>query len=145
MKKIILCLSCFLSAYVINAQIIPVKNSFQADMAKVIADYPNHFKNLVGELLVENPQSTDYISLLSLKDAEECIVTKYSAACKEIVSWQARMLTTENFDEAEKKFRTIYNSLNNLSVSVDASKLIFKAGYEKPEGVKKFTSSFFTR
>ena len=79
MKKCILVFITLISFCFVSAQIIPVKNPFQTDIAKVIAEYPGHFKNLLGELLVENPQSADYKSLLNLKDAEECIVTKYRA------------------------------------------------------------------
>ena len=144
MKKIILALSGLLTFFILHAQVIPVKNAFQSDIAKVVADYPSHFKTLLGELLVENPQSADYKSLVNLQDAEVCTVTKYSSATKEIFSWQALMLTTDNFEEATQKFRLIFNSLNNLSVQVNDAKIIFKGNFEKPTDVKKFTSVVFS-
>lgn len=142
-KPLLLFLSFISIHFILSAQIIPVKNALQTDLAKVINDYPNHFKNFVGELLVENPQSTDYKSLLVLKGAEECTVTKYSATGKEVYSWQALMLKTESFDEASKKFYALYNSLQNLSVHVASSDFVFKASYERPVEEKKFTSLVF--
>jgi len=142
-KPLLLFISFISIHFILSAQIIPVKNALQTDLAKVIGDYPNHFNNFVGELLVKNPQSTDYKSLLVLKGAEECTVTKYSATGKEVYSWQALMLKTESFDEASKKFNSLYNSLQNLSVHVSSSDFVFKASYERPVEEKKFTSLVF--
>lgn len=131
--------SCFLSA-----QILPVKNAFQTDLANVINEYPNHFKFYLGDQLAKNPQSSDYRCTLTVKDAEECTITQYSAANKEVVSWQAMMRRTENFEAAEKKFHSLYNSMNNLSASIEPGKLIFKGTYLRPTEEKKFTSILFT-
>jgi hypothetical protein len=143
MKKLSLVFLVFLPAYFLSAQLIPVKNSFKADLAKVIGDYPNHFKNLLGEVLEENTQSTDYRSQLKIKDAEECTITRYSATGKEIYSWQALMLKTENFEEAVKKFRSLYTSINNLSVQVNGTNIVFKGNFSKPIEEKKFCSIVF--
>lgn len=143
MKKLSLVFTFFFQAYFLSAQLIPVKNSFKADLAKVISDYPNHFKNLLGEIMEENTQSTDYRSQLKIKDAEECTITKYSATGKEIYSWQAVMLKTENFEEAVKKFRSLYTSINNLSVPVNEAHILFKGNFNKPVEEKKFSSVVF--
>lgn len=143
MKKLSLVFLILLPAYFLSAQLLPVKNPFKADLAKVIGDYHNHFKNLLGEVLEENTQSTDYRSKLILKDAEECTITRYSATGKEIYSWQAVMLKTENFDEAAKKFRTLYTSINNLSVQVNGTHIVFKSDFNKPAEEKKICSIVF--
>jgi hypothetical protein len=69
MKKLCFTVSLVLSCLLIFGQIIPVKNNFQAELSRVIGDYPNHFKNFLGELLLENPQSTDYRSQLKIAGA----------------------------------------------------------------------------
>ena len=144
MKKITLCLISIFTSCIISAQVIPAKNTFQSDMAKVIADYPNQFKNLSGELLVKNPQSTEYKTKQNIKEAEECTITKYSSTGKEIFSWQALMLRTDDFELAKKKFKTLYNALNNLLVNINTEKIVFKGDYNKPTEDKKFTSIVFS-
>jgi hypothetical protein len=121
---------------------LPFNNPIQSDMEKVINDYPNHFSSLIGEELSSNFQSIDYRSLLIISGAEECSVTRYHGK-KEIYSWQAVMLTTEDFESAKKRFKTLYGQLNNLTVNSNPA-LHFRGNYESPSEEKIFTSSIFS-
>lgn len=113
------------------------------DIAKVISDYPNGFKNISGEQLIGNPQTIEFESRVEIKDAIKCRVIKYSSNTKEIFSWEAEMLKTEDFDEASKKFRAIYNSLQHLSVNINGANAIFKSEYAEPSESIKFTTIVF--
>ena len=94
----------FFSFNVANAQLKPgPANTISADIARVIDDYPNHFQNILGELIIQNPQSTDYQCNFKVAGAEECIITTYPGKKKAISSWQAIMLTTENFRSEERR------------------------------------------
>lgn len=120
-----------------------INGSISHDIKKVIDDYPNHFTNLMGELLVENTQSTDYQCNFTVNGAEEAFVTRYPAK-KEISSWRALMLTTDDFEKAKQKFKSLYNQLNNLTVNTGNGNLKLKGIYEIPEEEKKFTSVLFS-
>ncbi len=50
------------------------------------------------------------------------------------------MLTTENFEDAKKKFKTLYTQLNNLSVKT----MHLSGVYESPVEEKKFSSVLFS-
>lgn len=115
-------------------------NDFVTDVKKVIQDHSNHFQNIIGEQIVANPQSTDYHCKLKIEGAEECFITKYSSGAEEMYSWQALMLTTENFNEAKRKFRSLFDQFNNLVIV--SSQL--KGAYETPVEEKKFTSVVFS-
>src|SRR5690349_15710102 len=80
---------------------LPTIQGVGSDVKKVIDDYPNRFTNLMGDVITENTQSVDYRCNFNVNGAEEAFVTRYSAK-KEICSWQALMLTTENFDKAKQ-------------------------------------------
>ena len=123
-----------------SAQIIPIKNGLQTDIAKVISDYPNGFKNIIGEEVIENPQSTEFECRVTVKDAIKCRLIKYSSDAKDIYSWEAQMLKTDDFEVASKKFRSIYNSLQHLSVNINGSTAVFKGDYIKPTEAIKFTT-----
>jgi hypothetical protein len=57
-----------------------------------------------------------------------------------VISWQALMLTTDNFESAKKKFRSLYGELNSMS----NSSIHLKGLYESPAEEKKFTSVLFS-
>ena len=123
---------------------LPIINAVGGDVKKVIQDYPNRFINLMGEVVSENTQSTDYKCNFNVNGAEEAIITRYSAK-KEVCSWQALMLTTESFDKAKQKFKSLCNQLNNLSVDIGGIKNFhLKGKYEAPEEKKKFTTVIFS-
>lgn len=128
-----------------NGQLrLPAINGVGSDVKKVIEDYPNRFINLMGEVLSENTQSTDYQCNFNVNGAEEAFITRYSAK-KEICSWEALMLTTESFEKAKQKFKSLFNQLNNLSVDIGGAKNFhLKAKYENPDEAKKFTSIVFS-
>jgi len=73
-------------------------------LEKVIADFPRNFATLKGEVLNNNPQTVEYTSLLEFKSAEENTITQYSGKLP-VYSWQAQMLTAEEFAVAEKKYK----------------------------------------
>jgi len=140
-KSLALLTIFFLSFTITRAQItLKPKSSFSSDVKRVIDDYPNHFDNILGELIIENPQSSDYQCNFKVSGAEECIITRYSSKKQPIFSWQALMLTTDNFEEARKKFRSLYSELYNLT----NGSMHLKGLYESPAEEKKFTSVLFS-
>jgi hypothetical protein len=129
-----------LVVFSISAQVIPIKNAFQTDIAKVISDYPNGFKNIVGDETIQNPQSIEFECLVTVKDAIKCRLIKYSSSLKDVYSWEADMIITDDFESASKKFRELYNSLQHLSVNINGSTAVFKGDYIKPSEAIKFTT-----
>ena len=115
------------------------------DIRKVIEDYPGGFANITGEMIMQNTQSTEYQCILKVHGAEESSITRFSSASNNKYSWEALMLSTESFEKAKQKFRSLYSQLNKLSVQPageNSVKLI--ADYEAPEEARKFTSVVFS-
>jgi len=129
-----------LLVFSLSAQDIPIKNTLQNDIAKVISDYPNGFKNIIGDEIIKNPQSAEFECLVVVKDAIKCKLIKYSSTVKEICSWEAEMIKTDDFEAASKKFRAIYNSLQHLTVKINGSAAIFHGDYIKPSAAINFTT-----
>ena len=50
------------------------------------------------------------------------------------------MMKTDDFETASKKFKTLYNSLQHLSVNINGNTAIFKGDYIKPSEAIKFTT-----
>ena len=146
MKKnhaVLLLAVVFFTCFSASAQLSFLKNSLQNDLSKVVIDQGNHFKNIIGEEIIQNAQTTDYRSLIKVDGSDECIITRYSATGKEIYSWQAIMMKTEDFEAAAKKFKQYFTSLQNLYVSGEGPIMVFKGEYEKPIESLKFNSIIF--
>ena len=125
-----------------GAQLHLPGNALGQDFRKVIRDYPNQFSHLQGELLQEKTQSTDYDLNFRIQDAEASVITKYSAKGRPVVSWEAVMLTTESFEEARKKYRSMYTLFNDMAVKMDNGVTFYLKGkYETPFEEVKFSTS----
>lgn len=122
----------------------PQDNAFQADVQNVILDYPNNFQHYIGNEIVNNPQSTDYSSLLKIRGAEVCTITKYPSKKRDSYSYQAIMITTDDFEKAKQTFDTYYNRLNKVNFRFANQSYNLTGTYEQPAEEKKFTSALFS-
>jgi len=129
-----------------NAQLkLPVINGIGNDIKKVIEDYPNQFADLSGEVIVQNPQSTDYQCNFKVNGSEETTITRYTSKKDDVCSWQSLILTTESFEKAKQKFKALFNQLNNLTVNPGNAKTFhLKGTYEVPIEEKKFAAVLFS-
>lgn len=142
-KSPVLLTILLLSFYSLPAQIkLPVlsSNGIGADMKKILAGVPNHFEDLMGEIISETPQSTDYACNITVNGAEESSVTRYASSKKMVCSWQSVMLTTDDFQKAKQKYHSLFSQLNNLEAMIGGKKYHLKGDWEAPAGDKKFYS-----
>ncbi|MBL7697203.1 MAG: hypothetical protein JNK79_03565 [Chitinophagaceae bacterium] len=120
-------------------------NQTHSTLQKVINDYPNHFKNIRGRLIDENPQTTDYSSTIQIPGALNTTITRYSATNdKEIYSWKCTVLESEDFELVSKKYREVYAQMKNSIIKLDGNKpFILNGSYGEPTDEKRFISSSF--
>ena len=128
----------------IQAQLrFPVTNNgLRNDLQKVIQEYMNDFATIKGEVLVQNPQTVEYASLLTFSGAEGNSITKYNST-KNIYSWQAVMLTTEEFDSASKKYHWLYEQLKAMTIKLGDYSFSLQGDYDEPNESKKFSDCSF--
>ena len=149
MKKIgtkwIVLLAMFLCSLA-HAQfkLIPVTNNdLRNNLQKVIADFPNGLTAIRGDVIVENPQSTEYTSTLKFDGAESNSITRYAAA-KPIYSWQATLLTTEEYETAAKKYKWLCGQLKVMTIKMgDGDSFSLSGAYDEPDESKKFSTSTY--
>jgi len=143
-KTLVLLTILFALPSLLPAQLkLPVANGFTADIKKVIEDYPNRFINLMGEVKVQHEQSTEYFCNLKINGAEEATVIRYSSKRDAVVSWEAVMHTTDDFEEAKKKYKAYYTQLNNMAVTLGKSHFRLRGEYSTPSEENKFNSVLF--
>ncbi|RYG05534.1 MAG: hypothetical protein EOO02_03495 [Chitinophagaceae bacterium] len=118
-------------------------NTTNSALQKVIEDYPNKFKNIKGDLLADNVQTTDFRSKVEIPGFP-CILTQYSAARKAVYSWRAELGEEEDFAEAKKKYKDLYNQIRNTIIKIQGEKpLILNGSYQTPVEEKKFNTVLF--
>lgn len=123
---------------------IPGTKDFSSDMKQVIRDYPHNFESMLGNIVQELPQQTDYESKFKVEGTESITISRYSANQKQVFSWQALMLTTEDFETAKARFKTLYARFNNMAVKMDYGVTFYLKGvYIEPIEERGFTSCLF--
>jgi hypothetical protein len=112
---------------------------------KIVADFSNRFSAIKGAVIAENPQSTDYLSLVSLPGSTDCMVTRHNATRTDIYSWTGFMFKGEEFNAAAKKYRELYGKINGCIIKSPGGGKGYrlKGEYEKPTESMKFVSTIF--
>lgn len=132
--------------FFVAAQQSAFTNQTYITLQEVINDYPNHFRNIKGDVLVENPQTTDYSSKVQIPGSINTVITKYSSEdSTEIYSWKCVLAESEDFQIVSKKYKEIYNQVKNSIIKLDGNKpFILNGTYVDPTEEKRFTASPFS-
>ena len=127
-----------------NAQVkIPVtSNELRTNLERIIAGFPSHLNDLKGDTIVENPQTIEFESLLDFKMASENSITQYKST-KPIYSWKAVLMNSEEFEDAAKKYKWLYNQLKVMTIKIDGYSFTMSGDYDEPDDSRKFCSSIF--
>lgn len=115
-----------------------MKNELAQAVKQVLEDQPNGYKNLMGD-----PGDSLFQSKIKLSDAEGNVFVQHSISGRSVVSWQARLLSTEDHDKAAKKFRAAYQQLQGLTVKLGSQSYRLRADYVKPSEEQKFDALIF--
>jgi len=143
MKNLIHLLVFILITITARTQMPANQQHFKTDLATVVSDFRENFQHIIGKELVGEPQSTEYECRLPIRDALSSSITRYSAAHRNIYSWQAVIMVTEDFYAAEKKFRSFFDQINHIIIRNGDRQAEFSAPYQAPAEEIKFTSIVF--
>ena len=143
MKKVYLLLWFAANSFALHAQgVFSTKTT--AALQKVIADYPNRFKNIKGDRVSEHPRAVDYKSRVEIAGAVNCILTQYSTNAKDQYSWTCELFQFAGFEEAKTSYYDLYNQIRNTIIKIEGEKpFILNGKYEAPDGEKKATTVRF--
>ena len=128
----------------VNAQAqfkLPVNNALRTDVQKVGDSFHTQFSDLKGEVIQKNPQTVEYASLVKPDKAERAVITQYSSNSKDVYTWHATLLVTEDYAEAEKKYKWLYNQLKGMNVKYVVDQYTLRGDYNAPSESMKFTIS----
>jgi hypothetical protein len=117
-------------------------NDLRIGLSKVITDYVDGFASLKADTISVNPQTIEFSTKLNFQGGEQNTITQYNSKNK-IYSWQALLATTEDFEEAAKKYKWLYNQLKVMTVKVQDYSFTLSGEYDTPDESRKFCSSIF--
>jgi len=138
-KLVVAALFLFCSA---QAQFkLPVASTLRTDVQKVVASFPTQFSDLKGEVLQKNPQTVEYASLVKPDKAERVVITQYSSNSKDVYTWHATLLTTEDYAAAERKYKWLYTQLKGMNVKYVVDQYTLRGEYRAPSDGLEFAIS----
>src|SRR5688572_21919426 len=149
MKSPLIMLIAFLLATTVQAQFkIPLKannnSGLRNDLQKVVESFPHQFQEIRGDVVSNNPQSVEYASLVKPAGAQETMVIMYSSGVKPVYSWQTVLLTTEDYEEAAKKYKSVFNQLKGMNITYVVDKYTLTGKYEEANEDLCFSTSTLT-
>jgi len=112
-------------------------NDLRTNLSMVLSDYVMGFPSLKADTISLNPQSIEFTTRLDFKGCEENSITQFNSKNK-IYSWQAVLLTSEDFEEGSKKYKWLYNQLKVMTVKVQDYSFTLDGDYNAPDESKNF-------
>jgi hypothetical protein len=116
--------------------------SFPAAVNAILKDFPYNLRNITGELVLAQGEFENYASIVELPGAENCIVTRYHSADDTTASWQAKMFSSDDFDQAAKTYHELFRKLQGCHLQlVDGSIIYLRGDWEPAKAGASFTTS----
>lgn len=121
--------------------VLKIPNTLKPDIEKVTRDYYDHFYNIKSEKISETESTIEYKSKVVPRDALEAVIVEIKSM-RNVYSWVATMLKTENYEKAVEKYQQIYRQLSGAAfVMHDKTTWKFSGNYDKPDEGRAFASS----
>jgi len=137
--KIITLFVLVLAPLAVEAQGV-FSNKTNTALQKVIEDYPNKFRNIIGDKISVNQQETDYRSKIEVSGAMASIITQHN----DLYSWKSELFESSNFDHSRERFKEVFDNIKNTIVKIEGmSSVILNGKYEYPTEDKKNTTIAF--
>jgi hypothetical protein len=125
-----------------NAQNAPPGPTFPQVIDLVLRDFPNNLSHITGNLMVAQGEMENYVSTVALPESENCTITHYHSTQDTTVSWQAKMLLTDDFSKADHVYQDLYRKLQQCYIQlVDGTIIYLKGSWSPAKEDAPFTSS----
>jgi hypothetical protein len=116
----------------VQAQNAPATPSFPQVIDLVLRDFPDNLRHITGELVLAEGEVESYTSIVALPESENCIVNHYHSRQDTSVSWQAKMLVTDDFGKADHVYRELYRKLQQCYIQLMDGTIVYLKGSWSP-------------
>jgi hypothetical protein len=118
------------------------KSDFSDSLTKIIVDFKTNFSQIQGQEMALQFEMNVYQSKTTLPNSLHCTIIRSHSKFDTSASWQAILYDGENYNDALKIYKDIFNQLKKsriiTSVNIPAS---FKGELQKPKESVRFAST----
>ena len=143
MNKMLHLLLCFpVTVLFAQSPVHPKKeNSVKSDVGKVTHDYYNNFSHIIGDTLDETGSMIEFQCKVIPVGATESTIMEFKGL-KNVYSWEATLLQTDDFEKAVEAYRKLFHQLNGADYPIfQKEKWRFSGNYDTPDESRAFASS----
>ena len=145
MKKTLNLIVMTLCVLFSKAQIpVPVQTDFSRSLQRIFFDFPNNFRNIQGELYLDEAEYEKYTSTISLPGVQNAMITHYHSLVDSTSSWQGLVIESEDYEEAAAKYAGLCQQIKQSGIYLaDGSGLYLEGKFEPANESNKFTTSTY--
>ena len=115
MKGIIIVLCLFLTSCTRLLSQGVFDNNTHTALQKVIADYPNDFRNIRGDKIAG--KRSEFHSTIQVPGSQHCVFVEGQS--RKNFTWECQFMASSDFDKANKRFKEIYESVKNSIIKIE--------------------------
>jgi len=116
---------------------------FNDSLTRIVIDFSTNFYRVQGEELAPQEGMEVYQSTISLPGATHCVIYRFHSQLDTTASWQAIMYQGENYEDALKIYKNIYQQLTKSKMKWYDNRLAaFKGEMEEPDENLRFTNTW---
>jgi hypothetical protein len=115
---------------------------FTSALQKIVLDFRLDYKNIQGELLLQQGESENYSSAVQLPGAKDCLIYRFHSPQDTTSGWQALMYQGDNYDDAVKAYKNLFRLVRKSQMSwIDRSAVHFVGEMDEPTEDRRFAVS----
>ena len=115
---------------------------FSDSLTKIIVDFNTNFNTIQGQEMTPQLEMNVYQSKTTLPGALHCSIIRYHSKLDTSASWQAILYDGEDFNDAFKIYKDIFNQLKKSKIiTADKKPAKFKGELQKPKASVRFAST----
>lgn len=120
---------------------VSLKNSLE----DILKDYPNAFRNVMGELQFDDPQFSEFASRKHLSGALSSHFLRFNTPNGNVVTYEALMFLSEDFKAASSRYKAIAQELKKGIIKMGSHRpYIIDGKYQTPTDDLKFNEVIYT-
>ncbi len=134
----------FFLCHVANAQeFMGDVKAFEKALGKVVTAYPQSFKSIRGDIVMEDEEEVRYASLVELPGVNDCLIST-SLNVEKKVKWEAMIFSSADFTEAVALYKELHAKLLKADfILIGKSKSKLKGKFAVPDKLDSFTSTLY--
>lgn len=118
---------------------------FSAALQKIVLDFRLDYKNIQGDLIMQQGESENYVSNIMLPGAKACVIYRFHSREDTTSGWQAVMYEGDDYNEAVKAYKNVFRLVKKSQISwIDRSAVHFTGEMDEPSEDRGFAVSILS-